>query len=276
MPIAKINNVNIFWKLTGDTGEPLILVHGSWGDHHDWDMVTPGLAKTFRVLTYDRRGHSQSERPIGQGYVEEDIGDLIELINHFNLSPAYVMGNSYGAGIVLKAAAKRPDLFKKIIVHEPPLFGLLEDYPDAKEALEIVNIRINAVLDLIAAGDLEKATKEFTEKISMGPGAWEKIPDEVKNNFIYNAPTFYDEMLDPRSLQIDTTTLSAFNKPALLSTGSESPVFFPPVIKKLTNALPHAKRITIQGAGHVPHRSHPEKYIELIKQFCLTGDVVFR
>jgi len=274
MPIDKINNVNIFWKLTGDTGEPLILVHGSWSDHHNWDLVTAELAKIFRVLTYDRRGHSQSERPIGQGYVEEDITDLIELINHLDLSAAHLVGSSYGASIVLKTAVKRPDLFRSIIVHDPPLFGLLKDDPDAKEALQIVNVRMKAVLDLIAAGNIAKATKEFTEKIAMGPGAWEKLPDEVKNTFIYNAPTWYDEMHDPQSLQIDITTLSAFKKPALLCTGSESPLFFPLVIEKLINALPYAKRITIEGAGHVPHTSHSEKYVELVKQFCLTEDVV--
>jgi pimeloyl-ACP methyl ester carboxylesterase len=274
MPIDKINNVNIFWELTGDKGEPLILVHGSWGDHHDWDLVTAKLAKTFLVLTYDRRGHSQSERPMGQGYVEEDITDLIELINHFNLSPAHIVGNSYGAGIVLKTASKRPDLFRNIILHEPPLFGLLKDNPDTKEALQIVNIKMKAVLDLIAAGKIEKAAEEFMEKIAMGPGGWEKLPDEVKSTFIYNALTWDDEMHDPRSLQIDITTLSAFKKPALLSTGSESPPFFPPVIEKLVTAMPHAKRITIEGAGHVPHRSHPDKYIELVKQFCLTEQLL--
>jgi len=274
MPIDKINNVNIFWKLTGDAGEPLILVHGSWGDHHNWDLVTPKLAKIFRVLTYDRRGHSQSERPIGQGYVEEDITDLIELINHLNLSPAHIVGSSYGASIVLKTAAKRPDLFRSIIIHEPPLFGLLKDDPDANEALQIVNVRMMAVLDLIATGNIEKAAEEFTEKIVMGTGAWEKLPDEVKNTFIYNALTWYDEMHDPQSLQIDITILAAFNKHALLTTGSESPLLFPLVIEKLINALPHVKRITIEGAGHVPQTSHSEKYIELIKQFCLTGDVV--
>ena len=79
MPINKINGVNIFWELTGDKGEPLILVHGSWGDHHNWDLVVGEFSKTFRVLTYDRRGHSQSERLQGQGYVKEDIKTLCEL-----------------------------------------------------------------------------------------------------------------------------------------------------------------------------------------------------
>src|SRR4030095_3938376 len=126
MPIDKINGVKIFWELTGMKGDPLVFVHGSWGDHHNWDKVTGELAKTFRVLTYDRRGHSRSERPPGQGSVDDDAADLVALISFLNLSPAHIAGNSFGATIVLKTAAKRPDLFSSMIIHEPPLFGLLQ------------------------------------------------------------------------------------------------------------------------------------------------------
>lgn len=72
MPIDKINDVNLYWELAGRKGEPLVLVHGSWGDHHNWDGVVSELSKTFRVLTYDRRGHSKSERREAQGNMEED------------------------------------------------------------------------------------------------------------------------------------------------------------------------------------------------------------
>ena len=272
MPIDKINGGNIFWELTGNKGDPLVLVHGSWGDHHNWDMVANEFAKTFRVLTYDRRGHSQSERPQGQGYVEEDIDELIELVEYLNLSPAHIVGNSYGAGIVLKTAAKRPDIFKSMLIHEPPLFGILKDNPDAQEALEVLNVRIKAVLDLFDEGNLEKATEEFMEKIAMGTGAWKKLPEEAQKIFIYNALTWYDEMQDPQSLQIDIDALSNYKKPALLSSGSESPPFFPLVINKLMSGIPQAKRITFEGAGHVPHMSHSEKYIEIISNFCFSVD----
>ena len=268
MPINKINGVKLFWELTGSNGDPLVLVHGSWGDHHDWDMVAGEFAKTFRVLTYDRRGHSQSERLQGQGSVEEDVADLIELIIHLNLSPAHLTGSSYGAGIVLKAATKRQDIFRSMTIHEPPLFGLLKDNPNAQEALQTVNERMRTVLDLIAAGNMEKAAEEFIEKIAMGQGSWEKLPDVAKKIFIHNAITWYDEMQDPQSLQIDLNTLSVFKQPTLLSAGSESPPFFPLVIDNIKSALPHAKQITIDGAGHVPHMSHSEKYIELVTNFC--------
>lgn len=270
MTIDKINNVKIFWELTGDKGDPLILVHGSWGDHHNWDLVVGEFSKTFQVLTYDRRGHSQSERPSGQGYVKEDIEDLIALIEHLNLSPAHIAGNSFGAAIVLKTASKRPDLFKSMIAHEPPLFDLLKDSPNAQDALQIVNGRVKVVMDLIAGGHIEKATEEFMEKIAMGPGAWEKLPEVAQKIFIHNALTWFDEMQDPQSLQFDLTNISDFKNPALLSAGSESPPFFPLVIDKLMNAIPHAKQITIKGAGHVPHMSHPEKYVEIVRSFCFT------
>lgn len=40
----------------------MVLIHGSWGDHANWQAVVPGLSESFRVLTYDRRGHSKSEK----------------------------------------------------------------------------------------------------------------------------------------------------------------------------------------------------------------------
>lgn len=63
MSTIVVNGVRLFYELQGTGAVPLVLVHGSWNSHHAWDLVVPRLAEVFRVLTYDRRGHSQSERP---------------------------------------------------------------------------------------------------------------------------------------------------------------------------------------------------------------------
>ena len=73
MAITFINGVRLFWEQHGDRGAPVVFVHGSWGDHHNWDAVVPAFARSFRVFTYDRRGHSQSERLPTQGTIEEDV-----------------------------------------------------------------------------------------------------------------------------------------------------------------------------------------------------------
>jgi pimeloyl-ACP methyl ester carboxylesterase len=40
------------------------------------------------------------------------------------------------------------------------------------------------------------------------------------------------------------------------------------VLDQLKKVLPNATRKIIEGAGHVPHLSHPQEYIRLIKDFC--------
>ena len=75
MAMAKVNGVQLFYEINGTGEVPLVFVHGSWDFHHDWDPIVPRLADSFRVVTYDRRGHSESERPTGPGSVHEDVDD---------------------------------------------------------------------------------------------------------------------------------------------------------------------------------------------------------
>jgi len=46
----------------------------------NWDLVVPELARRFRVVAYDRKGHNNSERPTGQGSYRQDVDDLAALI----------------------------------------------------------------------------------------------------------------------------------------------------------------------------------------------------
>ncbi len=264
MPTNVINGLQIFWEERGTDGAPLVLVHGSWGDHHNWDGVAPELAHTFRVVTYDRRGHSQSERPVGQGHIAEDVEDLAALIRARGLVPAHVVGNSYGAAIAVKLACEKPDLFASMTVHEPPLLGMLGDHP----ALPAVRQRINAVLDLLRAGQNKLGAQRFVETVALGPGMWDRLPPEMQQIFVLNAPTFLDEQNEPDSVMtVDLERLSTFDRPALITQGDQSPPFFGLIVDKIAAALPRARRHMFRGAGHVPHVTHAEEYVRIVSEF---------
>ena len=264
---SKINGVQLFWELTGNAGEALVLVHGSWVDHHTWDAVVPVLARSFRVLTYDRRGHSQSERPASPGSIREDVADLAALIEKLGFAPAHIVGSSMGGSIVLRLAGERPDLFRSLIVNEPPLMSLLAGEPDGQAMLQTIKARIDAVVELLETGDLEGGVRQFVETIAFGPGVWEQLPLEIKNIVIFNAPTFLDEIRDPESLSIDLARLGRFPHPALLTHGELSPPFFPAIVEKVANVLPQSERKTFLGAGHEPEDSHPEAYVATLTEF---------
>ncbi|RPI91003.1 MAG: alpha/beta hydrolase [Chloroflexi bacterium] len=267
MPTITVNGVQLFHEVSGSSGEPFVLVHGSWVDSHSWDAVVPDLSRSFRVLTYDRRGHSQSERPASSGSIREDVTDLVALIEGLQLAPAHIAGTSLGGSIVLRLAGERPDLFLSMIVHEPPLFSLLADMQNGQGMLQAINARIAVVVELLEANNMEGGAREFVETIAFGPGAWAQLPSEVKKTAIFNAPTFLDEMHDPEAHSIDLARLRNFSKPALLTLGEHGPPFFPPIIEKLAKVLPQAERKTFLGAGHEPEQSDPETYVRTLAEF---------
>jgi pimeloyl-ACP methyl ester carboxylesterase len=268
MATAQINGVRLHYELGGSGDVPLVLVHGSWDSHHDWDLVVPSLSQSFRVLAYDRRGHSQSERPDGPGSVREDVADLAALLEHLGLAPAWVAGNSFGASITLRLVSQHRTLLRGVIAHEPPLFGLLADDPAVAPLLQEAGRRIDAVVQRIASGDHAGAAEQFAETVALGPGSWAQLPRDTRQTLIDNAPTFLDEARDRQQLAFDLGWLRGFAKPALLTLGDQSPPTFAPVIAKLAKALPHAEVMTFNGAGHIPHVTHPEAYVDAIMRFA--------
>jgi pimeloyl-ACP methyl ester carboxylesterase len=266
------NGVRLHWELYG-SGEPLVLVHGSWVNATEWQAVAAELAESFRVLVYDRRGHSRSERPATPGSVDEDGDDLAALLEALDLPPAHVVTNSYGGNIALRLATRRPELFRSLSCHEPPLFSLLEDDRESREMLQHVATSFEAVAQRIAAGDHERAARQFVDEVALGPGAWDGLPAEGKAIFVQNAPTFLDELNDPELLQIDKTALGRLQIPVLLTNGSESPPPFPRVIDRLVKLIPHATRQTLAGAGHEPHQTMPKRYADITRhQITRTAD----
>ena len=125
MATSTINGVELYYEITG-TGDCLVLTHGSWTDGTGWAPAVDRLAERYRVVVWDRRGHSRSQAGDGAGSRAEDAADLAGLIEAVGGAPVHVAGNSYGANVTLTLLTERPDLVATVAVHEPPLFGLLD------------------------------------------------------------------------------------------------------------------------------------------------------
>lgn len=262
MSQIEVNGVRLYYELHG-SGEPLVLVHGSWSDADTWGFVLARLAESFRVLVYDRRGHSRSDRLGTPGSVDEDGDDLAALLEALDLAPAHVVANSFGANIALRLACRRPEVFRSLSCHEPPLWSLLEDDPASLALLQRGAASLESVGRRIAEGDHEGAAEQFVDEVAFGPGAWAtQVPEPLRAVFVDNAPTFLDELRDPDQLSIDQDRVTRLVPPVRFTQGSQSPPTFPAVIDRLARLVPHATRETIQGAGHVPHLATPERFVE--------------
>lgn len=267
MPMISVNGTQLYYEINGASDIPIVLVHGSWGDHHNWTTVVPALARSFRVLTFDRRGHSQSAREDAPGTLHDDVMDVAALVEALEFAPTHIVGNSFGASITLRLACERPDLFKSLTAHEPPLFGLLEGDAMLRAPLAAMDQRVGAVAELLRSGEINAGARLFVETIAFGPGAWDSLPERMRQTFISNALTWFDELQDPDWNRVDVDRLRRFTKPALLTRGDQSPPFFPAVVAQVARALPRASQHLFAGAGHVPHVEQPTAYVERVTRF---------
>ena len=264
MPEVEANGVRLYYELHG-SGEPFVLVHGSWGDATGWGFVVPGLPSRFVCSSTIAAATRAASDPMRQAASIEDGDDLAALLETLDLAPAHVVTNSYGGNIALRLATRRPEIFRSLSCHEPPLWSLLEDDPESLAILQQGARSLEAFGRRIADGDHEGAARQFVEEVAFGPGAWEnELPPEIRAIFVRNAPTYLDELQDPKQLRVDKDALSHLELPVRLTQGSESPPTFPAVIDRLVELIPRVTRETIDGAAHVPQLTTPERYAEVV------------
>jgi pimeloyl-ACP methyl ester carboxylesterase len=94
------------------------------------------------------------------------------------------------------------------------------------------------------------------------PGAAERFVETAALG-----PTFLDEAGDPEKFAFDVGWLRGFARPALLPLGDQSPSMFAPLVGRLAAALPGVEVLTLPRAGHIPHATHPDAYVDAIVAF---------
>lgn len=104
-------------------GEPsaplLILVHGALDQKRSWDWTLQRLARTYRVIAYDLRGHGESDWVSDGDYgVMDHVYDLASLVDHLDIDRLTIVGHSLGGNIALRYAGLYPDKIEKIVAIE--------------------------------------------------------------------------------------------------------------------------------------------------------------
>ncbi len=267
MPTAHVNGVQLAYDVTGESGPPLLMVHGSWVDRRSWAFVVPDLSRSFRVVTFDRRGHSESPGAPNGSTIHDDVGDMAAVMRHLGLERAHIVGNSYGASISLRFASAHPELVLSLIAHEPPLAELLRlDRADSEEHAAFLAL-MERVRAQLALGHNREGAQTFVE--GFFPGLWESLPEPVREIFSANGPTFLDELNDPDSYVMLREELRRIQARTLLTTGSATHPFFPRVVRHVAAAIPHATSHSFEGAGHLPHQTHAPEFADKVAAFAL-------
>ncbi len=119
---------------TGGTGRPVILIHGWPLSAAAWaHQIAPLRDSGLRVITYDRRGFGQSDKP-DSGYDYDTLAaDLHGIMTDHDLRDASLVGFSMGGGEVARYILNHGQDWLKSIVFAsavPPYLLQTDDNPD--------------------------------------------------------------------------------------------------------------------------------------------------
>ena len=123
MPYAEGVGVALHYAERGE-GAPLLVVHAMASDAAEWAPALEQLAAAgARAIAYDRRGYGASgaPEPYAATTVQEQVEDAGALLAALDAAPALLVGDGFGAVVVLELLVRRPGLARGAVLADPPL-----------------------------------------------------------------------------------------------------------------------------------------------------------
>ncbi len=269
MQTLPVNGTDLAYLDVG-RGPPLVCVHGSLGDFRTWSPVLGPLSKQHRVIALSLR-HFFPEHwdGVGDTYsIAQHVADVIGFIERLGAGPVDLMGHSRGGHIAFRAAQRRPDLLRKLVLVEPggELDASLD--PAAKPGPSQLKARFTVSAERITAGDIDGGMKFFFDTIE-GEGAWARLPEPARQQLRDNAFTLVGQVRDnrPPYSRIDAEQLRV---PTLFVGGGDTTGLLPRVLQALAAHVPNARKAVIPHTSHWMFEQAPQRFCKIVLEFLET------
>jgi pimeloyl-ACP methyl ester carboxylesterase len=258
MEALRANGLEIAYERAGE-GPPLVLVHGAATDSRMWRPQVAALADEFSVVAWDEPGAGRSSDVPGDFALADYANCLAALIDALDLRPAHVTGLSWGGTVALELYRQQPELVATLV--------LVDTYAGWKGSLpaEEVHARIEGVRQMVAAAD-HLFDPTLPGLFAGDPpaevvGLMEEMAADVRPESMRTALEV-TAGADLRDL------LPRIAVPTLLVWGeldARSPLS---VARQFEDAIPDAKLVVIPGAGHVSNLEAPDRFNDVVREFC--------
>jgi pimeloyl-ACP methyl ester carboxylesterase len=192
---APVNGIKIWYAEFGQ-GEPVILLHGGLANSNYWGDQVPVLAKHYRVIVMDSRGHGRStrnEQPYGYDLMASDV---IALMDYLKIEKAAIVGWSDGAILGLDIAINHPERLTKLFA-----FAANSDPSGVKDIAQ------SAVFNAYIA----RAEKEY-EKLSATPNEYKSFLDQISKMWATQPNWTADQL---KSVKVPTWIVDADHDEAI-------------------------------------------------------------
>src|SRR6202453_3131962 len=251
---ATVPGARIFYRDTGGSGAPVILLHAATGSSRVWDYQIPAFAAAgYRVIAFDRRGWGRTEINSAEPQTASAADDLLGVLDQLHLDRVHVIGTAAGGFVALDFALSFPRRLRSLVIANsiggvqdadylelgrrirPPEFDKLP--PDFRE-----------LGPSYRAGNAAGTERwVLLEKMSRPPGP-PAPPQPLRNHITF-------------------AILETIQAPTLLLTGDADLYAPPPILPLFAARIKGSEVAIVPEAGHSTYWEQPELFNRAVLNF---------
>jgi 3-oxoadipate enol-lactonase len=248
------------------SGPALLLVHGFGGAKEDFAYHVDALAARHRVVTFDHRGHGESDDPpdVGAYSLDRMAIDVLGITDALGIDDFRLLGHSMGGMVARRFVLAHPARVEALVLMDTspgPVPGIDPQLADlaAQIALDDGKDVLRPMLD--AAGTLE--TPAYLRLLEERPGyrEFEDYKWAALSGVMWAAMA-REIVRQPNQLAL----LAEVRCPTLVIVGAEDESFVEPS-RQIAGTIPGAELVVVPDAGHSPQFENPRPWFDALEGF---------
>jgi pimeloyl-ACP methyl ester carboxylesterase len=269
--IVTVDGVRLHYLERGE-GRPLVLLHGNGTMIEDWIVsgLLDELARSYRVIAFDRPGFGHSERPRSRIWTPTAQAALLtQAFRELEVERPLVVGHSFGALVTVALAISHPQALSGIVL----LGGYY--YPSVRADVPLIAPAATPVV-----GDVMRHTASPLLGAALMPRINAKIfePAPVPQRWLEEFPIAMS--LRPAQIRAEAAEAGLMVPAAAALAGRFAELHLPVTIvagesdaivetssqaRPLHKAIPQSRLIVVEGAGHMVHHTAPDQVIAAVR-----------
>jgi pimeloyl-ACP methyl ester carboxylesterase len=245
---ARLNGIEIDYDVTGD-GPVVLLGHGYGSTRHMWDDQHRALADRWRVISWDMRGHGQTDSPDDPKHYSAAliVADMQALLQHLGVQRAVIGGLSLGGYVSLAFALAHPQMTSALVICDSG-----PGYRNA-EARAAWNQRAHERAADLEARGLDALARRSRETQQAVHRCAQGLAHAARG------------MLAQEGSQV-IDGLATIRVPTLIVVGDQDQPFVAPS-EYMAKKISGARLEVIPGAGHSSNLDQPETFNRVLREF---------
>lgn len=239
-------------------GPVVLLIHGTGATSDFWGTAAEQLAERCHVVTYDRRGCGRSAS-LASAHHDVHAEDAATIVRGLGVGPVTVVGWSMGGIVALCLAQRHPELVRRLVLQEPPLYAR-NDF-----GFDILRGIVPAIA-LSKLGMKERAAERFNRwTYSSGGTGYDAWPAAWKTATRDDARTICDEIdIGTGERVLAAAQVREIAHPALGLLGERSLPYYRRAMERIQGLLPQLRVTTLPGANHAMHVDAAAAWVDAV------------